>query len=1078
MHRIAPPGSRPLRARFRGRSLAGLALLLLILPAGASAQTAPREGIEERPLGVHAIVGATLHLSPTEVIEGGTIIIRDGRISDVGPGIAIPAEARVHDATGQTITAGWIDLDHRISPRRPGEDESRAGRAWNERIHPEIDLASGLVLPDDTAEAHRHAGFTHAVVHSDHGILGGRSAIVRLSPAGDETTAQRQTVVLSDIGQSAALEHGGWGSGGYPGSRMGAVALLRQTLLDARWYHESWRFHDEDPTAHPRPEVNEALAALGPLLEGKQRLFLRSRDELDLLGLGEISNEFGLTERVILGCGTEQLWLDEIAALGAPIVLPLDFPDAPTVDGPGGDSGLPLRTLELWARAPENPIRVDRAGIPFAFTPRGLGSPGDFSGKVRASIERGLSPERALAAVTTTPASILGVSDRAGAIFAGAGANLTVLDGAPFAEDTEVVGVWIHGVHHPTSMAMEKDLRGTWELTLVDGDALTVLTMEVTGTEGRPSLKVLADGNEVRPAELHRKGNEVGLTLGATAIGAEGFIRLGGAYSGGEVFEGIARTPAGKDLRAIARRTAPFDETAAATEEAEPSEEEAGEVAEGEGRRGRGGRGAGRGARGGGRGFGARPGGGRSGGKSDPAVWAGSADEPLPTPLGARGRTEAPVGGGTVLFRDATVWTSGPEGILANTSILVKDGKIARIGGDIPVPGDALVVDCEGRHITPGIIDPHSHTAIRGGVNEGTQAVTAEVRIGDVVEADDINIYRQLAGGVTTAHLMHGSANPIGGQGQVIKLKWGAGPRALQVPGPKLIKCALGENVKQSNWDAPTGRYPQTRMGVEQIFRDAFWAARAYMAEWSEWRAAPKGSRAAPRVDLELEALAEILRGERLIHCHSYRQDEILMLMRVAEDFGFRIGTFQHVLEGYKIAEEIARHGAAASSFSDWWAYKFEVYDAIPYNGAILQRAGVLTSYNSDSDELARRLNVEAAKAVKYGGVPPAEALKFVTLNAAIQLAIGDRTGSIEVGKDADIAIWSGDPLSTYSRCTETWIDGFRYYSLAEEEAWAARDTARRELLVRRVLEEKHGAPSAAGDDAAPADPPLKGAGR
>jgi N-acetylglucosamine-6-phosphate deacetylase len=401
--------------------------------------------------------------------------------------------------------------------------------------------------------------------------------------------------------------------------------------------------------------------------------------------------------------------------------------------------------------------------------------------------------------------------------------------------------------------------------------------------------------------------------------------------------------------------------------------------------------------------------------------------------------------------------------------VLVERGKITGVyaAGEAvkDLPERALVIDCEGKHLSPGIIDCHSHIATDGGINEASQSITCEVRIGDFVDPDDVNIYRQLAGGVTAANVLHGSANTIGGQNQVIKLRWGAGDEAMKFKdAPPGVKFALGENVKQSNWDrtdGALGRYPQSRMGVEQVVRDAFNAARDYRRAWDEFEAGG-GKGIPPRVDLELEALCEIVAGKRLIHCHSYRQDEILALIRTCEQFGVHVATFQHVLEGYKIADAIARHGAAGSTFSDWWAYKFEVFDAIPYNGALMRDAGVLVSYNSDDAELARRLNIEAAKAVKYGGVPEEEALKFVTLNPAKQLRIDRFVGSIEPGKDADVVVWSGSPLSGLSRCEQTWVDGRRYFDRQEDQEMRKKAQSMRAALVQKILS---GGETMAGDD-------------
>jgi N-acetylglucosamine-6-phosphate deacetylase len=431
-------------------------------------------------------------------------------------------------------------------------------------------------------------------------------------------------------------------------------------------------------------------------------------------------------------------------------------------------------------------------------------------------------------------------------------------------------------------------------------------------------------------------------------------------------------------------------------------------------------------------------------------------------PLGAYGRSGPPEQPKTVLFKNATVWTSGKAGVLKNASVLVAGGKIRAVGKELTAPQGALVVDATGKHITPGIIDCHSHMATDGGVNESTQAITAEVRIGDFIDADDIEIYRQLAGGVTSSNILHGSANPIGGQNQVIKLRWGSLPEEMKfAEAPQGIKFALGQNVKQSNWgDEYTTRYPQTRMGVEQIMRDAFHAAKQYRREWNDWKWTRQGL--PPRHDLELEAIAEIVEGSRWIHCHSYRQDEILALIRTDEilalirtldDFKITIGSFQHILEGYKVADAMAKHGATGSAFSDWWAYKFEVYDAIPYAGALMHNAGVVVSFNSDDRELARHLNQEAAKAVKYGGVPAAEALKFVTLNPAKQLRIDKHVGSLEKGKHADLVVWSGSPLSNFSRCEQTWLDGRKYFDIDEDRQARTEEAKIRNALIQKILD-------------------------
>lgn len=418
-----------------------------------------------------------------------------------------------------------------------------------------------------------------------------------------------------------------------------------------------------------------------------------------------------------------------------------------------------------------------------------------------------------------------------------------------------------------------------------------------------------------------------------------------------------------------------------------------------------------------------------------------------------------------IWIRNATVWTSGPRGVLTNAHLLVRNGRIEAVG-TVSLTEAVYQIDGSGLHVTPGILDCHSHSMILGGVNESTLPSTAMVRIADVVNSETENIHQQLAGGTTIANLLHGSANPIGGQNCIIKLRDGAAPEELKFSGaPEGIKFALGENVKQSGWgEKYTTRFPQTRMGVGTFFNNRFTAGRQYL------EAMKRGSNedgSPVRRDLELEAIGEIISGTRLIHCHSYRQDEILAFLRTMESFGVRVATLQHILEGYKVADEIAKHGAGASSFADWWAYKYEVIDAIPYAGSLMRDRGVNVSFNSDSSDHARRLNFEAAKAVKYGGTPEAEALKFVTINPAKQLGIDSRVGSLENGKDADFAIWSGNPLDSSSVCLQTWIDGKLYFRKDDEPARIKSLADERTALIAKAKQIADGPAEASAGDAA-----------
>ncbi len=407
------------------------------------------------------------------------------------------------------------------------------------------------------------------------------------------------------------------------------------------------------------------------------------------------------------------------------------------------------------------------------------------------------------------------------------------------------------------------------------------------------------------------------------------------------------------------------------------------------------------------------------------------------------------------------------KGTMQKGSIVIRDGKITEVGTIVKVPAGATVIDATGMYVTPGLIDCHSHIAIEGSVNEGSIAVSSMVAVADVIEPDDINIYRELAGGTTTSSVLHGSANPIGGLNAVIKHRWGKDAKGLVFEGaPPGIKFALGENPKRSNFRPPVGspqRYPNTRMGVMDVIRQAFIDAREYKKAWDAYNkrvAAGEKKPIPPRRDLKLEPLVEILEGKRYVHSHGYRGDELRQLLLLAEEFGFRVRTLQHVLEGYKIAKEMAKHGAGGSTFSDWWSYKNEAYDAIPYNAAIMAKYGVIVSINSDSAEEARHLNQEAAKTMKYGGMSETEALKMVTINPAIQLGIDKRVGSIETGKDADLVIWNKHPLSIYAVAQTSIIDGTVYFDRKKDIERRAEIEKEKQALAEK---EKSAAPARQG---------------
>ena len=442
---------------------------------------------------------------------------------------------------------------------------------------------------------------------------------------------------------------------------------------------------------------------------------------------------------------------------------------------------------------------------------------------------------------------------------------------------------------------------------------------------------------------------------------------------------------------------------------------------------------------------------------------AAPAQQPWDVQIG-KGESNAPRGD-IVIQNIDSVWTAAGE-VLENVSIVVRDGVIVEIGTDVNIPSGATIVDGSGMTAIPGLIDEHSHTAMDRSTNEGTVPISAEVRVLDALDPTSFNIYRALSGGVTSALILHGSANPIGGQAAIIKMRWGMDdPQQLLIEeAPRIVKFALGENVTRKNFTTSgIRRFPESRAGVEAMYEQAFTAGQEYKAVWDAYNENPRDFRVPPRRDLRLEAIVDIMAGRIRVHAHSYRADEILMLMRVAERYGFKIDVFTHVLEGYKVADELAEHGAGASTFSDWWAYKLEAFDAIPYNAAIMHQHGVLTSLNSDIPWLQSFMVYELNKPVKYGGVSKEEALRMLTAYPAQQLHIEDKVGTLEVGKQADIVLLSGDPFSSYTRVEKTIVDGIVYYDRLRDEELRGQPV-RRPPQTQVIPESTDGGPSTPGN--------------
>lgn len=706
-----------------------------------------------------------------------------------------------------------------------------------------------------------------------------------------------------------------------------------------------------------------------------------------------IGDEFGV-QYIIKGGGDEYQRLKEVKATNATFILPLNFPQAMDVEDPNDARFVSLEDMKHWEMAPAEAGMFEKESIPFCLTSADLKDSKQFMTNLRKAIEYGLSEGKAFDALTKAPASLLGVYDKVGSLDAGKLANFIITSGNVFKENTVIFQNWVQGNEYDVKNEGWNSFSGFYNVT-VNNAAGTSKTYSLL-VKSESSASII--GADTIPARFSFDGKLVKLSFGE-AKRSRASIRLSG-ISDGTSWQGNGTDTAGNSVL--------WSATFVKAEE-----------------------------------------------KSD------SAKRKFPVRLGA---VTFPFDGygwdklpqqQTLLIKNATVWTNEKEGRLEATDVLVKNGKIAQIGKNLSDPG-ATVIDGTGKHLTPGIIDEHSHVATAS-INEGAQSVTSEVRIGDNLNPDDIAIYRLLAGGVTSSHILHGSANTVGGQTQLIKLRWGVNDEELKFKGADpFIKFALGENVKRTT-SQNNNRFPDTRMGVEQIMTDAFQRA-------VDYQNALKGPDAKNvRRDLELDALSEILNKKRFITCHSYVASEITSTIRVAEKFGFTLNTFTHILEGYKVADKMKAHGSNASTFSDWWAYKMEVQDAMAYNAAIMQKMGLNVCINSDDAEMARRLNQEAAKTVKYGGVSEEEAFKMVTLNPAKALHVADKVGSIKAGKDADLVLWSDNPLSIYAKPEKTIIDGTIYFDLERDAQLRKSITAERNRLINKMLAEKRtGAPMAA----------------
>ena len=984
--------------------------LLALLPAVAQ-ETFPVNDVQDQRARAYAFTNATIYLDYKTKLEGATLLIRDRVIEAVGSDQSVPEGYQVVDLQGKYLYPSFIDsyTSYGMPAQKRPERGFRWGRAEqiqsntpgaynaNQAIKSEFQASAHFSAKEKDADELRKLGFGAVNIFRADGIARGTSALVGLGNDGDNIA----------LIQAQAAAHYAFNKGSstqtWPTSLMGFIALIRQTSMDATWYaaQDPKPFHDNSL------EAWNAQQTLPQIIE--------ARDWLSVLRADKLGDDLGL-QYIVRSAGDGYRRTDALKKTGASLIVPLNFPNAMDVDDPYDAQAVSLRDMKHWELAPTNPAALEKAGIDFALTTDLLGKKSAFMTHLRKAIKHGLSEETALRALTEVPARLLKVEHRIGSLAPGKLANFLVTTGPIFGEKTVIRENWVQGRCFILNRA--EDHAGTYALKIGEQS----FNLEISGDPGKHAAAIpMASGEakegETKAADIKAKikFTENLVSLSFRPAKEKGSLRLSGWREGKDlVGQGELADGSWVSWRAV------YQGPLAKKDKAKGK-------GKGKGRSGRG------------------------KGKPDAAVASGKETMgQVSYPFMPYGYTTPPKDE-PILISNATVWTNESEGILKNADVLVQDGKIIKIGKGLRVKR-ARTIDGTGKHLTAGIIDEHSHIALNGTNDSATNS--SMVRMQDVVNSEHMGIYRNLAGGVTASQLLHGSANPIGGQSAMVKMRWGSTPQEMLIKGADgFIKFALGENVKRSRAQNSI-RYPQTRMGVEQVMVDAFSQARDYERLWQAYE---QGTAPMPRRDLVLETMVEILNGKRFITCHSYVQSEINMLMKVAEQFDFRVNTFTHILEGYKVADKMKAHGVGGSTFSDWWAYKWEVRYAIPYNAALMHDEGVVVAINSDNAEMARRLNQEAAKSVKYGGMSEEDALKLVTLNPAKLLHLDDRMGSVKEGKDGDLVLWSANPLSIYAKAEYTLVDGIIRFDLESDKQKRREISAERTRLIQKLRDHKKG---------------------
>jgi imidazolonepropionase-like amidohydrolase len=977
-----------------------LCLLILVLSFRAQAQqdNAPVVGVSDKRVDVYGLKNARVVVDYQTTLENADILISNGRIEAVGTNLVFPKGTIVYDITGKTVYPSFVDVyagNYGIKTQSPVADVNPYAAMMNPNQGGRM---SGSVKPEARIADYWNDGINAAYDVSSEFIPDPKvSAEYRQAGFGavvsfksDGIAKGTSALVSTGEGKANNVIIKNKTSANYTLSRSRSADIYPASQFGIIALLRQLNYDAQWYKLLPSGYFHDdGLEAYTANLNLPQ--IFEVTDKLEILRVDKIGKEFGINY-IIKGAGDEYQTLNDIKKAGNKLIIPLNFPEIPDVKDPYDAASVGYTTLKHYEMAPSNLSKVSGAGITFAITASDLKERSSFLANLRKSVKYGLSEADALKALTTTPAALIGASDLLGAVKKNMIANLLITSGDIFNDDCVVYENWVQGVPYRFIDLRISDLRGTYTLKVDTAKYKMVLS----GTFDKPTLKVAFDSTEVTGATFSQEKDMISLSFER----AKQKYRLSG-YVRGKDLEGKGLLDSGKWISWDAAFTGPATEKEKKADKPTQAIAELGKVI---------------------------------------------------FPFSAYGQPDIPKQE-DVLFKNATVWTNEKEGKLLNTDILVQKGKISKVGKNLTVPAGIRVIDASGMHLTPGIIDEHSHIALDA-TNEMGQAITSEVRASDVINPEDISIYRQLAGGVTVSHTLHGSANPIGGQSVIIKHRWGHNAEELKVENQVgFLKHALGENVKRT-----VNRYPNSRMGVDQIIRDAYQRAIDYNAKWKEWNAlkpADRIGKVPPRRDLELDPIVDVLEKRSFITCHTYVQSEGTMIMNLAKDFGIKVNTLIHFNEGYKIADQIAANGVGASVFSDWWDYKYEVYEGSTYNAALLLSQGVLTCLHSDDDEMGRRLNQEAAKIMKYGGISETDALKLVTLNPAKILHLDDRIGSIKEGKDADLVLWTDNPLSIYAQASKTMVDGTIYFDEEVDAKLKEQIDNDRNRIIAIILHEK-----------------------